>query len=203
MTLLCICGYERVLCARGALNPVVAPCEDMLPYIPILIHHLWNVRKCVVSRGLEHQWSFIQPECVFVFFSRVCVCVCVCVWWEGDVRAHDHVCVFVWQDNRWKARSLSFSSGTCAVSITHRDPPIRSGLRELLEKFLPCPNGWQSGEDWQTTAVTHYSNHRTLKKGRGREGSNVELSLRAKVHSCRLDLEGNRAMSPTVRPSSL
>lgn len=51
----CSSAYERVLCARGALNPVVAPCEDMLPYIPILIHHLWNVRKCVVSRGLKQR----------------------------------------------------------------------------------------------------------------------------------------------------
>ncbi len=72
------------------MNPVVAPCEDMLPYIPILIHHLWNVRKCVVSRGLEHQ-PHREEETEFMFyltaikdgasFSTI-VRVCLCLFYE-------------------------------------------------------------------------------------------------------------------------
>lgn len=34
-----------------------APCEDMLPYMPIWILKLWNVRKCVVSGGIYHHGS--------------------------------------------------------------------------------------------------------------------------------------------------
>lgn len=83
-------------------------------------------------------WGFFHsaqmPACVFVlrggrgvwsFYELVYVCVCVC------------------QDNRWKACSLALSSGTCAVSITPRDP-LMIGSWGLLEKLLPCHNGWQS-----------------------------------------------------------
>lgn len=52
------------------MNPVVAPCEDMLPYIPILIHHLWNVRKCVVSRGHEQQPHW-KEETVLIYLMFV------------------------------------------------------------------------------------------------------------------------------------
>lgn len=59
--------------ATPPVNPVVAPCEDMLPYIPILIHHLWNVRKCVVtkrtrspSQSEEDVSHSFEERCVFV-----------------------------------------------------------------------------------------------------------------------------------------
>ena len=184
----------------------------MLPYIPILIHHLWNVRKCVVSRGLEqrphwgnrkkkHYWFHCPFNWTIVWVSLfyeirgggggcqgswACVYLCVCV------------CVCVWQDNRWRARSLSFSSGTCAVSIAPRDLLI--GSQGTSWKIPALPQRLTVKEDWRTTAVTHYSNGRTLKKGRGgRRGGCGAVTEGWRFAPAGPDLEGNRAMSPAVR----
>lgn len=70
----CVCVFR---------DPVVAPCDDMLPYIPILIHHLWNVRKCVVSRGLAQQQ---QPPYRVRAFLHTCQHAPLCFRsWRGGV----------------------------------------------------------------------------------------------------------------------
>lgn len=131
---------------------------------------------------------------VFCFMSQdMCVCVCTSM----GVR----------RGNRWKARSLSFSTDTCTVSIT---PWTDDQVSGTSRKIPALPQLLTVKQDWQATAVTHYSNHRTFKKGKrggregwgtgGMEGKDVLLSLmRVRVHPC--SLEGNRKMSRSVRIS--
>lgn len=109
--------------ATPPVNPVVAPCEDMLPYIPILIHHLWNVRKCVVTKRTQAPTQS-REDVSEPFGSNGNV------WWSWW---RFGACVSV------RGRQVK---GTCAVSFPPREPPM--GSPGLLENWLPCPNGWQS-----------------------------------------------------------
>lgn len=95
----------------------------MLPYIPILIHHLWNVRKCVVTKRTQAPTQ--SREDVSEPF-RSNGNVWWSWWWFG-------ACVSV------QGRQVK---GTCAVSFPPREPPL--GSPGLLENWLPCPNGWHS-----------------------------------------------------------
>lgn len=106
------------------VNPVVAPCEDMLPYIPILIHHLWNVRKCVVTKRTRTPSQ--SEEDVSHSLVRTGD---VCFWKGGRV---DRACVFV------RGRQVR---GTCADSFAPRERLM--GSPGLLENWPLCPNGWQ------------------------------------------------------------
>lgn len=158
LLLLSIRGHERVLCVWVAENPVVPSCEDMLPYIPILIHHLWNVRKCVVSRGLERQEGIIW----FIYcFSNVHTC-------EVGEGCHPPwtfvwMCVFVGGGsggNRWEAPSARAHAPLGLL----KEPPIQSLW--LLEQIPAQLQLLTVKEDWRSAAVTRYSK-RTSQNGRG------------------------------------
>lgn len=96
----------------------------MLPYIPILIHHLWNVRKCVVAKRTRSP-SQSEEDVSHSFVTTGGVCL-------GKWGSH-RACVFV---RGWQVR------GTCALSFAPREPLM--GSPGLLENWPPCPNGWQS-----------------------------------------------------------
>lgn len=155
----------------------------MLPYIAILIHHLWNVRKCVVSRGIERRprrEAATPPIFVFISFFKMVTKAGITV--SGNVQAcpflwgrrgfHEHVCfrvcVCVCQDNRWKACSSPKAQAQLALL-----PGLLIGVSGTSWKIPALPQLLTVKEDWQTTAVTHYSNHRTFKKKRRGEGGQI------------------------------